>query len=51
MNSVMRLGKNIIFLADGHVAWQGNNTQILEAENEKLKDFVFANTLLQRRNE
>lgn len=51
MNSVMRLGKNIVFLADGHVAWQGNNQQILDAENEKLRDFVFANTLLQRRNE
>ncbi|MGC8802855.1 MAG: ABC transporter ATP-binding protein [Bacteroidales bacterium] len=51
MNSVMRLGKNIVFLADGHVAWQGTNMQILETENEKLKDFVFANTLLQRRSE
>lgn len=50
MNSVMRLGKNIIFLADGHIAWQGDNKQILETENEKLKDFVFANTLLQRRS-
>ncbi|MCX7987714.1 MAG: ATP-binding cassette domain-containing protein [Bacteroidales bacterium] len=49
MNSVMRLGKNIIFLTEGKIAWQGNNQQILDAENEKLKDFVFANTLLQRK--
>jgi phospholipid/cholesterol/gamma-HCH transport system ATP-binding protein len=46
MNSVMRLGKNIVFLDEGHVEWIGNNEEILESDNEKLHDFVFANTLL-----
>ncbi len=48
MNSVLRLGKNIIFLAEGRIAWQGNKEQILHANNEQLRDFVFANAIISK---
>lgn len=51
MNSVMEIGDNIILLHQGEIAWQGNNTQVLESENEVLKDFMFASPFLQQLRE
>jgi phospholipid/cholesterol/gamma-HCH transport system ATP-binding protein len=45
MNSVMEIGENIVFINDGVICWEGNNKEILNAENEVLNDFVFANSL------
>lgn len=46
MNSVMEIGKNIIFLHKGHKLWEGSNETIMEAKNKELNDFVFCNKLL-----
>jgi phospholipid/cholesterol/gamma-HCH transport system ATP-binding protein len=45
MNSVMEIGDNILFISEGLKCWQGNKTQVLDSENEKLNDFIFANSL------
>ena len=42
MNSVMEIGENILFIADGERCWVGNNTEILNTQNSKLNSFVFA---------
>ncbi len=42
MNSVMGIGENILFIADGENCWVGNNSNILSTDNEKLNSFVFA---------
>ncbi len=46
MNSVLGIGENIIFVANGHKEWQGNKDEILTADNQKLNDFVFASKFL-----
>lgn len=43
MNSVMEIGDHILFIADGEMCWTGNKKEILDAENQKLHEFVFAN--------
>jgi phospholipid/cholesterol/gamma-HCH transport system ATP-binding protein len=42
MNSVMEIGENILFIADGEKCWVGNNSMILNTQNTKLNSFVFA---------
>ena len=42
MNSVMEIGDRINLLHHGKLAWAGNKSQVLESENELLKDFMFA---------
>jgi phospholipid/cholesterol/gamma-HCH transport system ATP-binding protein len=46
MNSVMEIGENIVFLHKGEKAWEGNNTQILSANNQDLNSFIFASGFL-----
>ncbi len=48
MNSVMEIGDQILFISEGEKCWEGNSQQILEAENKKLQDFVFANPLYRK---
>lgn len=48
MNSVMGIGDNILLMKDGYVAWQGDKSQVLESDNETLKNFIFASPFLQR---
>jgi phospholipid/cholesterol/gamma-HCH transport system ATP-binding protein len=45
MNSVMEIGELIIFISEGVKCWEGNKSEILNSDNEKLNDFVFANAL------
>ena len=45
MNSVMEIGEKIVFISDGVIYWEGNKSEILNSDNEKLNDFVFANSL------
>lgn len=45
MNSVMRIGKNIVFINEGVICWEGNKDEILHSDNQILNDFVFANAL------
>lgn len=46
MNSVIDLGENIIFIADGAKAWEGCSEDIFTTDNQKLKEFVFAGNLI-----
>lgn len=48
MNSVMNIGDNIIFLNEGIKEWQGTKSEVMDAENEKLNDFVFASELFKK---
>lgn len=48
MNSVMNIGENIIFIAHGEKAWEGNKDEIMTSTNEKLNDFVFASDLFKK---
>lgn len=48
MNSVMEIGENIILLYNGEIAWQGNKSEVLESDNQTLRDFIFASPFLQK---
>lgn len=48
MNSVMNIGDHILFLADGKLAWEGENTQILNTDNKQLNDFLFSSEILRQ---
>jgi phospholipid/cholesterol/gamma-HCH transport system ATP-binding protein len=48
MNSVMNIGENIIFINEGHLAWQGTCREIMDSDNQELNDFVFASDLFQK---
>jgi len=45
MNSVMEIGEKIVFISEGVIYWEGNKSEILNSDNERLNDFVFANAL------
>ena len=51
MNSVMEIGDNINLLHMGELAWKGNKSEVLESDNQILKDFIFASPFLQRLRE
>ncbi len=52
MNSVIEIGESVLFISKGEVCWEGSNNEILNTDNEKLNDFIFANRLYSRmRNE
>jgi phospholipid/cholesterol/gamma-HCH transport system ATP-binding protein len=48
MNSVLKMGDNIVFVNEGQICWQGNKDEILHTENEALNDFVFSTELTKR---
>ena len=48
MNSVMGIGENIVFIADGRKEWQGDKDLVLSSRNEKLNDLVFASDLFKK---
>jgi phospholipid/cholesterol/gamma-HCH transport system ATP-binding protein len=48
MNSVMEIGDNILFISEGELCWEGNRTEILHSDNQKLHEFVFANKQYQK---
>ena len=47
MNSVMEIGENVIFMHKGRKVWEGSNQTIMDAEEEELLDFIFANKMMQ----
>lgn len=48
MNSVMEIGEQILFISEGEMCWTGNKEEILDADNQKLHEFVFANKQYQQ---
>jgi len=47
MNSLMEIGDNIIYIADGIKEWSGNSKDIIYSNNKKLNNFIFASSFLQ----
>ncbi|MEM9686819.1 MAG: ATP-binding cassette domain-containing protein [Bacteroidota bacterium] len=48
MNSVMEIGEKIIFLKDGHKAWEGTNKEIFKTDNNAVTDFVYSSELFKK---
>ncbi len=48
MNSVMGIGENITFICKGRAEWQGANTDIMDATNKELEDFIFSSDILRQ---
>lgn len=46
MNSVMKIGKKIIFMYKGKKLWEGTNKEIMDSGVKELDDFVFANVAM-----
>jgi phospholipid/cholesterol/gamma-HCH transport system ATP-binding protein len=51
MNSVIALGQKVIFISEAKKCWEGNNKTIMNSDNEKLNEFVFASALTQKLKE
>jgi phospholipid/cholesterol/gamma-HCH transport system ATP-binding protein len=47
MNSVMEIGDNILYLANGKKEWSGNSEEIIFSTNQNLNEFIFASEFLQ----
>ena len=45
MNSVIEIGESVLFISKGEKEWVGTNKEILNSNNQKLNDFIFANKL------
>ena len=48
MNSVMEIGQNILFLNDGHNAWEGSKDTIFRTDNKVVTDFVYSSNLFKK---
>lgn len=48
MNSVMEIGKKIVFLKDGLKEWEGSKENIFKTENEAVTDFVYSSELFRK---
>ncbi len=46
MNSVMKIGENIMYMYNGQKLWEGNKNEILETEVPELHKFIYANQLV-----
>lgn len=47
MNSVMEIGDNILYMANGKKEWTGNSKDIIFSDNKQLNEFIFASEFLQ----
>ncbi len=45
MNSVIEIGESILFISSGEKEWIGTKNEVLNSDNQKLNDFIFANKL------
>ena len=48
MNSVMEIGEKIVFLKDGHKAWEGSNKEMVVTDNEAIVNFVYSSNLFKK---
>ena len=51
MNSVMEIGEKILFLKDGHKAWEGSKKQYFKTDNLDVTDFVYSSKLFKKVSE
>lgn len=45
MNSVLKIGDNVLFIEKGKAAWTGSNKNFLKSENESLERFIYTNEM------
>lgn len=48
MNSVMEIGEHIVFIKEGHKAWEGNSEGLISTGNEAVSNFVFSSNLMRK---
>lgn len=48
MNSVMEIGEKIVFLKNGHKAWEGTKHEIFRTDNQAVTDFVYSSELFKK---
>jgi len=48
MNSVLEIGDKVIFIYEGIKSWEGTKDNILDADNEQLRSFIFATELMKK---
>ena len=48
MNSVMEIGKKIVFLKNGQKAWEGSKKEIFKTDNEAIVEFVYSSNLFKK---
>lgn len=48
MNSVFEIGEKIVYLENGHLAWEGNKDIIYKTENEAVTRFVYSSDLFRK---
>jgi len=48
MNSVINIGDKVIFINEGIKEWEGTKEEVMNSDNEKLNDFVFASDLFKK---
>ena len=48
MNSVMGIGEHILFIYQGHAAWEGTKDDVMHSDNELLNNFIFASDLFRK---
>ena len=46
MNSVINIGESILFIKDGIKEWGGTKEEVIQTNNQALKDFLFASEIL-----
>lgn len=47
MNSVMEIGEYVLFMHNGRKVWEGSKDNIMDATEQELNDFIFANKMMQ----
>ncbi len=48
MNSVFEIGQKIVYLENGHLAWEGNKDLIHKTDNKAVTDFVYSSDLFRK---
>jgi len=48
MNSVFEIGQKIVYLENGHIAWEGNKDLIHKTDNKAVTDFVYSSNLFRK---
>lgn len=51
MNSVMNIGDHIMYIHEGKKEWEGSKTEIVNADNVALKEFMFASDVFKKGKE
>lgn len=48
MNSVMGIGEHILYIYEGQKEWEGTKDEVVNSNNERLNNFIFASDLFRK---